>query len=121
MGDCHRLRPGAWSSPEGKLIEGVQALYWRPPDADEAATFGLTPDDYEPPTVNLWPENWPPVELFMQLHTQWRTGPGGAVGLDYGVVFHELDRRDLSRDEYDELMAAIRIIESTALKAMREK
>ena len=31
-------------------------------------------------------ENWEIVQLFLQVQTQWRTGPGGAIGLDYPAV-----------------------------------
>ena len=70
--------------------------------------------------MDLWPENWPPVHLFSKVSTQWRTGPGGVIGLDYGVVFHELDRRSLSPDDYDDLMDSIRVIEQAALDQMHK-
>lgn len=44
----------------------------------------------------------------------------GAIGLDYLVVFHELDRRGLSREEYDDFMDCIRVIESAALAEFRK-
>ena len=34
----------------------------------------------------VWPENWDAVVMFNRLQTQWRTGPRGRVGLDYGAV-----------------------------------
>lgn len=77
--------------------------------------------DYPPPEVDLWPENWPPLQLFTQVSTQWRVGAGGPVGLDYGVVFHELDRKGVSGDDYDEMMAAIRIVEGVALEELHRQ
>lgn len=71
--------------------------------------------DWVRPEVLLWPDNWPAISLFTQLTTQWRIGFNGPTGLDYNVVFHELDRKGLAGEEYDELMAQIRVIESTAL------
>lgn len=68
----------------------------------------------------VWPDNWPALELFIDLSTQWRVGPGGLIGLDYTVVFHELDRRQLARDEYDDLMDGIRLIERTVLAELRK-
>lgn len=47
-------------------------------------------------------------------------GPGGPVGLDYNVIYHELDRRGLAGDPYDEMMAALRVIESTALEEIHK-
>lgn len=120
MGTYHRLWRSVYGGPQGKLTEAVRALYWRRPTAAEAGVWGLRVDDYPEPQVDLWPENWPSIELFNQLSTQWRTGPGGAVGLDYNVFFHELDRRALSPHEYDEMMAAIRLIERTALEMMQK-
>ncbi len=69
----------------------------------------------------VWPENWPAVHLFTQFATQWRVGPGGAVGLDYGVIFHELDRRALAAADYDDLMDSLRTIESAALDALHTR
>lgn len=77
--------------------------------------FGVDPEDFEAPEVGLWPENWPALRLFLDFRTQWRTGFNGPVGLDYGVIQHELDRRKLSPDEYDDLMDCMRVIEQAAL------
>jgi hypothetical protein len=41
----------------------------------------IGPQDFE-----VWPENWPAVELFLRCQTQWRTSVNGRAGLDYGVV-----------------------------------
>ncbi len=38
-------------------------------------------DDFE-----VWEENWPVVDLFLRVQTQWRTGMSGVVGLDYTAV-----------------------------------
>jgi Phage related hypothetical protein (DUF1799) len=56
-----------------------------------------------------------PVNLFIDLCTQWRVGPNGPVGLDYNVLFHKLDRMRLKRKEYDRIEAAIRIMEDEAM------
>lgn len=79
-------------------------------------------EDFPPhENVELWPENWPAIQLFTRLQTQWRVGFAGAVGLDYLVFFHEMDRMGLDTEAYDELLAQIRVIESTALDEMRKK
>jgi hypothetical protein len=70
--------------------------------------------------VELWVENWPVIQLFTRLSTQWRVGMSGVVGLDYNVVFHELDRRGLAADDYDDLMGSIRIVEEAALTHMHK-
>ena len=34
----------------------------------------------------MWPENAEAVSMFCRLQTQWRTGPRGLIGLDYGAA-----------------------------------
>lgn len=34
----------------------------------------------------VWPENWPALEMWCRVQTQWRTSTGGAIGLDYSVL-----------------------------------
>lgn len=82
--------------------------------------MGLSPEDFPPPEYDLWADNWPALKLFMQVSTQWRMGMNGPVGLDYTVVFHELDRRGTPADEYDDMMDAVRIMESAALAEIRK-
>lgn len=79
----------------------------------------MEPGDFVEPTVPLWACNAPAVELFSLLSTQWRAGPSGVIGLDYNVVFHELDRKGIEGEAYDEIMGSIRVIEDVALEEMR--
>lgn len=95
-------------------------MYWQAPDPEKIAALGLRREDFTPPEVELWPDTWPAVQLFSKFATQWRVGMNGPVGLDYNVIQHDLARRALPDDEYDELMDAIRVIESAALDALRE-
>src|SRR5690349_7623931 len=108
------LQPGTVREPRKKLTEGVQAFYWRPPAPEELEAYGLTPDDYPEPEIGIWPESWQAFQLFTRLSTQWRVGAAGAIGLDYNVLFHEMDRAGLAGDNYDETFSAIRVIESVA-------
>ncbi len=78
--------------------------------------YGLVPSDIEIPECELWESNWPAIQLFTQIQTQWRVGMNGPTGLDYNVVYHELDRRSLKADEYDDIMGGMRTIESEALR-----
>ena len=34
----------------------------------------------------VWPENWPAIEMFLRVQTQWRTTMSGVIGLDYAAV-----------------------------------
>lgn len=62
----------------------------------------------------MWPENWPAVALFVELTTQWRFGPAGPTGLDYGVLPILCPEW---RDHFDDL----RVMEAAALEEMRKK
>ena len=76
-------------------------------------------DDGRP--FELWEENALPFRVFADNSTQWIMGSGGAVGLNYLVIFHELDRMNLEKEEYDRVMNSIRIIESEALNKIYER
>ncbi|WP_240151410.1 DUF1799 domain-containing protein [Luteibacter jiangsuensis] len=67
------------------------------------------------PHVDVWPEAWDAIQFFSRIWRQWNVGPGGAYGLNYTVVFHELDRMNLTPDRYDEMLAHLRVIEDAAL------
>lgn len=34
----------------------------------------------------VWEENWPAVEMWLRVCTQWRVGMNGPVGLDYNIL-----------------------------------
>ena len=78
------------------------------------------PEDFASQGYLLWPDNWPAIQLFVRISTQWRVGGGGPIGLDYTVLYRELDRMGLAGDEYEDLFGCIRIIETTALKHFAE-
>lgn len=55
------------------------------------------------------------------MQTQWRMGPSsGPYGLDYNVLYHRMDRMELSAERYKELEACIRLMEYEALDEMRD-
>jgi hypothetical protein len=45
---------------------------------------------------------------------------GGPTGLDYGPVFHRLDRLAITGDEWESTFDDIRVLESAALEQMRK-
>ena len=72
-----------------------------------------------PKVFGVWPENWPAVELFMLCQTQWRTGPAGLLGLDYGAV---LAMANLwSVEHVREVMSGVQIIEATILAQLSKR
>ena len=44
------------------------------------------PEPEEPEHYEVEPEAWPALQLFLMVQTQWRSGPSGLIGLDYGAV-----------------------------------
>lgn len=67
----------------------------------------------EPQTFEVWPENWPAVDLFLLCQTQWRMGPGGIAGLDYGAVLSVARLWGMKR--LRETMADVQVIEAAIL------
>ena len=52
----------------------------------DAATLGIVMPELPPEDFEVFEENWPAVEMFLRLQTQWRTTMSGLLGLDYGAV-----------------------------------
>lgn len=44
----------------------------------------------------------------------------GPIGLDYNVLFRLLDDADLNKDEWNQTFDEIRVMEASALEAMRQ-
>ena len=95
-------------------------MYAKPPDAAELKAFGLTEADLETPPVVVFADNERAVKLFIRLGTQWRIGINGATGLDHNVLFKHIERMNLSDDEFDDLIEAVRALESAALEEIRK-
>lgn len=72
------------------------------------------------PPTEVWPDNVEAVNLFISVSTQWRTSMNGVTGLDYNVLYHKMDRMNLSDEQYEELENEIRILEDSALETMRK-
>ena len=70
-------------------------------------------------TFEVLPEAWPVVQLFLRVQTQWRTGPGGFVGLDYQAVFSVMERLKIQDDD-GELFAGLQIMEAVALNTLAD-
>lgn len=85
------------------------------------AGSGLIPADYAMDPVDVWPENWPAFALFFDMRTQWRTGMGGATGLDYGVLFHLMDMHGTPAAERRQVLLDVQVMEEAALIEMQKK
>jgi hypothetical protein len=69
----------------------------------------------------IWPDNWLPIEVFISMGTQWRTGMAGPTGLDYGVLRDVMALRRVPEADQPELFDWLRLMEVEALDEMREK
>ncbi|MCD0492342.1 DUF1799 domain-containing protein [Chromobacterium violaceum] len=95
-------------------------MYERQPDAAQLEAFGLTSDDLgQQQDVEVWPDNWQAVQLLNRMSTQWRVGFGGAVGLDYNVLYRMMDRLALAPEQFDQMEADIQVLESAVLELMQ--
>lgn len=54
------------------------------------------------------------------MDTQWRMGPSGPIGLDYGAVFQALDRCHIA-DPDGALFAGLQVMERAALAVIYRK
>jgi hypothetical protein len=67
----------------------------------------------------VWEENWPAVEMFLRVQTQWRTTMNGILGLDYGALawlfkmYAVEDPRSLLED--------LQIMEAAAMAAINSR
>lgn len=104
----------------GKLREVARAKFEPGATVQELQAFGFDPKTYRV-TVNAWPETAPAWDLWSRIGNQWRVGAGGAVALDYNVLFHLLDRMELSKEDYDDLFEAVRVIEYERLEVWEEQ
>lgn len=69
----------------------------------------------------LWPENELVVGLFVLMHGQWRCGPGGPIGFDYGVLPRMEHEAGVPKAKRSETFQALRVMEDEALKYFAEE
>lgn len=77
--------------------------------------------------IEVWPENWQALDIFLQLETQWRctsiSGLAGArlvwLGLDYAAADVVMRRNGIANDDRD-TFSKLRLLEAFALKALDE-
>lgn len=69
----------------------------------------------------MWPENWPAVQIFLRVSTQWMVGMNGPTGLFYPSVYPLLDRIATDAAEWDQLLDDVQHLERAALSEMQKK
>jgi hypothetical protein len=71
----------------------------------------------------VWPENWPLLDLFLALKHQWRYAgmDGQRVGLDYTAVPVVMDMLDVPKRRRRQWFAWIQMMEHEALQVFNSK
>jgi hypothetical protein len=95
-------------------------LYEPPPSVGALAAFGMVPEDVSGEITDIWPENYLAFQIFEAMGTQWRVGPGGAVGLDYNALPVVMRLRKITPSQRAEIFDDLRIMEDEALIVMHE-
>jgi hypothetical protein len=81
---------------------------------------GLPPVAPAPPQrFGLYLETWETVVWFRRLQTQWRYGPNGPVGLDYGITLNLFTLFQV--EEPCKLLDDLRIMEDEWLACVYEE
>lgn len=94
-------------------------------DRDEiegaAAAFGIKPEaPIRSPETEVYPENWPALELVSSLETQWRHSMAGRSGLIYAEAWAWMTEAGvIEREERMSLMRAVQVIERELLRIWR--
>ena len=111
-----RLPRSLHRGPPGKLTAAARAYFTPDPEVAE----GFEPEDYFEDPVEVWPENWGVLTLFVGLQTQWAVaigfGGGGRIGLRYEALYPRLDRvAEGDSKEWNHLFADIQAMEQAVL------
>jgi hypothetical protein len=69
--------------------------------------------------VEVWPDNWPAVRLFVDLTTQWRVSMGVRIGVDYAAIIPVMTLRGIEESKRSALFDDIRVMEAAALESIR--
>lgn len=68
---------------------------------------------------DVWPENWPIIEMFLRVQTQWRTSMGGVIGLDYAAVAWVLKLYGI--EDQRSLLEDLQVMEAAAMRVMNKQ
>jgi hypothetical protein len=97
----------------------AQALYSPAAPPEQLALFGLSAFDLDE-EVEVLPDNWPAFRVMEAMGTQWRTGMGGATGLDYAVVPAVMSLVNIPKKTRNQVFHDLRVMEAEALAVMAE-
>ena len=81
---------------------------------EDARVLGIALPEQKPEKdFEVWEENWPSVELFLRVQTQWNTSVGGITGLNYAGVLAIMELY-----KYDDSIAVFEGLQIMEIKAM---
>lgn len=98
-------------------------LYYKIPTEAELADEPYSVQDFidARDDVDVWEECWDVLTLFRMNCTQWRVSMAGPYALDLTVFHHEMDRKKVEEEKYDEMLWMLGVIEAAALKHLHKK
>ncbi len=98
-------------------------LFTPEPTETEASAIGLTLEEASGPPVEVWPDNMPSVEVFIDLMTQWRRAGMAGVrsGLDYAVLPAVFAIRGIPKKQQPTIFDDIRVMENAVLCMPQKK
>lgn len=73
------------------------------------------------PPVEVFPDNWATVMVYLSMVTQWRMGSSGPIGLDYAVLLGKhgvMAMCGVRRGDRADVFEGIQIMENAALDHM---
>lgn len=76
--------------------------------------------DFDDGDFEVWPDNLPAINVLIAMATQWRSGPGGPIGLDYNVLPSVFRLQNIPRRAWPDVFDDVRTVESVALGMMNE-
>jgi hypothetical protein len=108
------------------------AIYWvtggkivEDKTQEDAAAFGIQiekPKPQEPDHFEVWEENWPAVEMFLRMQTQWSVSMGGLIGFKYEVLLCSGGLFDLYNvEDRKDVLERLQVMEATALTELRKR
>jgi hypothetical protein len=87
------------------------------------AAIGLRLEDViDESPVEVWEENWVPLQIMQAIGTQWRTTQGAVVGLDYNVLPLMLKLFGIKkRAKQAETLECLQVMEAEALRIVNRR
>ncbi|WP_211230895.1 DUF1799 domain-containing protein [Chitinilyticum aquatile] len=98
---------------------------------DHAAALGMPPElvamlaapprDEPAEEIEVYPENWPALQVFLAMQTQWRVGMAGATGLDYTALPAVFELTGVKKRDRPDTFERLRVLEIETLRVWGEQ